>query len=167
MHKLTIAVILLGLILCRSAGAETSAAMMVAAKFTDISFLTDGGKKIKLVDVIRGFPAVVNFTTPWCMDCKHLAEALRKIAPGYLPQNVRFYNIYLGVKQKYVGRLQKGDKQVAGATMLLDPDRSGSQTMGVSGIPHVFVFDAAGKLNYEKLFPKEKELKKAIDKVVR
>ncbi|MCP4714162.1 MAG: TlpA family protein disulfide reductase [Deltaproteobacteria bacterium] len=167
MKKLIIAVFVIGFMWCGLTGAEADNDIEDITQHPNITLLNGQGKKIQLNDAIKGEVSVVNFTTTWCLDCKRLASDLKEIIPRYSGKNVRFINVYLGVKQTIVGKLINYNKRFPGAKLLLDPDRGGSQQMGVSGMPHVVIFNASGEMKYERRSPSASELRSAIEKVIK
>jgi len=146
-------------------GSGLEAAQVCGKQFEELVLHTLEGQRTALQEVIRGKPAVINFTTTWCLDCKKLEKVFGSIISRYSKQGVVFCFVYVGQKKDQVAEALKGHPQ-DGIVRLLDEKRKEARKIKLSGIPQVIITDAAGRMRYSGLPLEDNALSAEIDKVL-
>lgn len=95
---------------------------------------------------LKGKPAIVEFWATWCPPCRASIPHLNEINKKFKDKGL----VIVGVTdedQATVTNFQK--KMPMDYNVAMDKDGKLSKEFGVSGIPHAFIVDKAGKIVWE------------------
>ena len=129
-------------------------------KTVDTSTLSNNGK-----------PFIISFFATWCKPCNRELNAIHEVYPDWQDETgVRLIAVSIDEGQN----TQKVRPMVNNAgweyEVLLDPNGDFRRALGVSMIPHVFIFDGDGKIaEQHKGYTEggERELIKKVRELVR
>ena len=111
--------------------------------------LKDGnGKTISTNSLVdHKTPFAVTFWASWCRPCRQELEALTDAAPDWKGP-VRIYAVSVDDARSISRAKALAASSDWPVTVLYDTNSKLAQALGVSSIPHVFVFDKDGKRAY-------------------
>ena len=122
-----------------------------AQKIPAVNLQDKDGKTVSTASLIDGKqPFAITFWASWCKFCIEELEALADQAPDW-KKPLRIYAICEDDSRS----VSRAKAMAAGsgwpATILYDTNGDFGRALGVSSIPHVFVFDKNGNLAYSHL----------------
>ncbi len=122
-----------------------------AQKIPAVNLQDKDGKTVTTESLINGKqPFAITFWASWCKFCIEELEALSDQAPDW-KKPLRIY----AVCEDDSRSVSRAKAMAAGAgwpaTILYDTNGDFGRALGVSSIPHVFVFDKNGNLAYSHL----------------
>ncbi len=135
-------------------------------KLNNFKLKTLAGEKIRIRSVLKDKPAVINFTTTWCEDCKKLDEIISRSLPKYSKKGVVFCYVYVGQKKKFVLSAIAEKSPNPNIIKLLDERRKIFQKMKLNSVPHLLIVNSKGIIGYEGAPLDEKDFIAAIEKVL-
>lgn len=104
---------------------------------------------VKYVDAkpeLKGKPAIVEFWATWCPPCRKSIPHLNDLNAKYKGKGLAIIGI-TDETQNEVATFRKSLPM--DYTVALDEGGKLSQSFGITGIPHAFVVDKAGKIVWE------------------
>ena len=114
--------------------------------------LKDGsGKTVTMASLVdHKTPFAVTFWASWCRPCRQELEALTDAAPDW-KEPVRIYAVSVDDARSISRAKALAASSDWPVTVLYDSNSKLAQALGVSNIPHVFVFDKDGKRVYSHM----------------
>lgn len=107
----------------------------------DFTLKSLDGQTVKLSDSI-GKPVLINFWASWCGPCREEMPYLQKIYNDYKDTGLVFYLINIGESPDTINKFLKDNGY--SMPVLLDSDKSVSQSYRITGIPETFFIDKNG-----------------------
>lgn len=110
-----------------------------------------GGTKISLNEFVKeGKPLVISFWATWCKPCNNELSEISDVYNEWLAD--ADFN-FLAVSIDDSRSIAKVKSMVNGKewpfTIILDQNQDLKRMLNVSNIPHLFIFDSKGKLEYQ------------------
>lgn len=130
-----------------NANGTMTAGIMVGLFAPDAVVQTLDGQAIRLSELIRGQPAVLEFWATWCPLCKQLEPAM-KAAREKHGEDVVFVSV--GVKDNQTAAMQRAyvREHMLGGRFVFDKDGEAVRTFKAPQTSYVVVLDAIGRVVY-------------------
>lgn len=140
---LTLFALALALTSCVNDKREETKALAVGDKIPEISVVTDGGTVVDN-NSLRGKPALICFFRSTCPDCQQEFPVLQQVYENYPTVSV----VLISVAQEAAPIAEYWAQHGLTLPYSAQPDKTLSQTFGVSRIPQVYVCSADGVVRY-------------------
>jgi thiol-disulfide isomerase/thioredoxin len=136
-----------GSLLLLSCGDGSSAGRGAAAAPAKVDFRlkTLEGRSLGPKD-FGGQVVVVDFWATWCMPCRLQAQILEPVYRDYKGRGVQFLAADVGEETETVKKFLQ--EKPFPYPVLLDPEQSVSNDLGVLALPTLLVIDRKGKISY-------------------
>ena len=122
-----------------------------AQKIPSVNLQDKDGKTVPGASLADGKEAfAITFWASWCKFCIEELEALADLAPDW-KKPLRIYAICEDDSRSVSRAKAMASRSGWPATVLYDTNGDFGRALGVSSIPHVFVFDKNGNLAYSHL----------------
>ena len=122
-----------------------------AQKIPAVNLHDKDGKVVATASLIDGKqPFAITFWASWCKFCIEELEALTDQAPDW-ERPLRIYAICVDDSRSVSRARAMASGSGWPATILYDSNSELARALGVSSIPHVFVFDKSGNLSYSHM----------------
>ena len=122
-------------------------AMAATAFAASFDFTDTAGKRHRLSDY-KGRPVVINYWATWCVPCIQEIPEIAEFQAAHPEVTV----IGIALDAEDVPRTKAFAKKVGHTyPLVLSNDRVEKQLAPVKGLPTTRIFDASGKLVYDKL----------------
>ncbi|HEX3555570.1 MAG TPA: TlpA disulfide reductase family protein [Thermoanaerobaculia bacterium] len=127
-----------------SSAARGGGAAAATAK-TDFRLKTLDGRSLGPRD-FGGQVVVVDFWATWCLPCRLQAQILEPVYRDYKGRGVQFLAADVGEETETVKKFLQ--KKPFPYPVILDPEQSVSNDLGVLALPTLMVIDKKGKISY-------------------
>ena len=122
-----------------------------AQKIPAVNLHDKDGQVVATASLIDGKqPFAITFWASWCKFCIEELEALTDQAPDW-ERPLRIYAICVDDSRSVSRARAMASGSGWPATILYDSNSELARALGVSSIPHVFVFDKNGNLSYSHM----------------
>ncbi|MBW8874457.1 MAG: TlpA family protein disulfide reductase [Acidobacteria bacterium] len=112
---------------------------------TDFRLKTLDGRSLGPKD-FGGQVVVVDFWATWCLPCRLQAEILEPVYRDYKGRGVQFLAANVGEETETVKKFLQ--EKPFPYPVILDPEQSVSNDLGVLALPTLLVIDKKGKVSY-------------------
>lgn len=118
-----------------------------AQKIPSVTLQDKDGKAVSTASLVDGKqPFAITFWASWCKFCIEELEALADLAPDWKAP-LRIYAVCIDDSRGISRARALAASSGWPATVLYDSNSDFARALGVSSIPHVFVFDKNGNLS--------------------
>ncbi len=119
----------------------------VGSMFTDFSGINpnDTAQTVSFAQFVgKGNYVIADFWASWCGPCKAEIPTLAKIYKEYHPKGLEIVGVV--VSDKLDAHHKSVEELKVVWPQIFDKDNNGGKAYGVTGIPHIIIFDGEGKI---------------------
>lgn len=130
--------------------------------FVDFSGKTPEGKDISLSDFVgKGKYTLVDFWASWCGPCMRSMPGMKNLWDSYHTKGLDILGVAVWDGDNSASRTRMEEKGMCWPQIFVGDDKTPTDIYGITGIPHVILFDPEGKV-VERGIPNETELFETI-----
>lgn len=134
--------------------------------FVDFSGKTPEGKDVRLSDFVgKGRYTLVDFWASWCGPCMRSMPGMKNLWDTYHAKGLDILGVAVWDGDNSRSRERMVEKDMCWPQIFVGEDKTPTDIYGITGIPHVILFDPEGKV-VERGIPNETELFSTIGELL-